>query len=120
MKILSSLLLIIFALPAFACFNISGKLGVDGETYKIDQKVDLGKDYSVPMGSFIFGFKVLTHEKEKNKFLFVYKLQERKAKSLETVTQGEEEIDQVRSHEIFAKGEEKQPNSIITIKLKDI
>lgn len=102
----------------FACWNVEGEVAVDGETYKINQKFVHEKEYSLPMGSFIFSLKIIpgknkTHELQ-------YKLVEKKKLNLVLITQGEEEITEKTQKEIFAKGEEGQPHSIITIKITNI
>ncbi len=119
-KMLKFLFLLFLSFPALACLgvNVEGKLAVDGQTWKMSQKFDLGKEYSVPMGPYILSMTV-THEGKT--FLSKYKVEEKKGTKLVLVTKGEEEeIELGKSRDIMAKGEEGQPNSIITINLKDI
>lgn len=118
LKILSILTLFI-SLNAFPCWKVEGSFAVDGETWKIDQKFDHGKIYSLPMGPFIVNLSIKS-EKNKTQTL-TYNVQEKKGTTLTLVTKGEEEgIIESKSREIFAKGEEGQPNSIIIVKLKNI
>lgn len=114
---LASLLLI--SVNALACWKVDGSFAVDGDTWKINNKFDHGKEYSFPMGTFILTLKVRT-EKDKSQTL-VYKVQEKKGTTLTLVTEGEEEALKVgESRDVYAKGKEGQPNSIITVKLTNI
>jgi hypothetical protein len=110
--------LILVSLPAFACWKIDGTLGIDGETFKFEQKFEPGKEYSLPLGTFILGLK-LTPTKN-SKVLVSYSVQERKEKKLVLVTNGKEVIAEDKVRDIYAKGEPGQPHSIITIKIKNI
>lgn len=111
--------LILFSVNALACWKVEGSFAVDGETWKINNKFDHGKDYSFPMGTFILTMKFRT-EKDKTKTL-EYKVQEKKGTGLTLVTEGEEEAIKVgETREVYAKGKEGQPNSIIIVKLTDI
>ena len=116
---LISILSLFISLNAFACWKVEGSFAVDGETWKIDQKFNHGQTYSLPMGTFIVHLKLKPQKKDGS--TLEYKVQEKKGNSLTLVTQGEEEdIKEGSSREIFAKGEEGQPNSIIILKLKQI
>lgn len=111
--------LLLLSLNAFACWKVDGSFAVDGDTWKINNKFDHGKEYSFPMGTFILTLKVRT-EKDKSQTL-VYKVQEKKGTNMTLVTEGEEEALKVgESRDVYAKGKEGQPNSIITVKLTDI
>jgi len=118
MKLLIISALMMFSLSAIACWKVEGTLGVDGETYKIHQKFDHGKEYLFPMGSFILKLTLKPGKDKKHKVSYV--LQEKKGVTLTLVTKGEEDISEEKTEEIFAKGEEGQPNSIITLKLNHI
>lgn len=113
--IISSLL---FSLSAFACWKAKGSFAVDGETWKLSQKFEHNKTYSLPMGTFILNLTVKPLKGGMNNL--VYTVHEKKGAKLTLVTQGEEEIKDNTDREIYAKGEEGQPNSIIIIKLNHI
>jgi hypothetical protein len=113
-------ILVLLSLPTLACLRIEGKVGVDGQTYKLDQKLDLNQEYNMAMGSFLFAFRLGPDPKVMNQYIFKYRLEERKNNKLVKVSEGDEEVGTTRSHEIFAKGEEGQPNSIITVKFSEI
>ena len=109
---------LILSVNALACWKVEGTLAVDGETFKIHQKVDHGKEYILPMGNFLFKFTIKPSDKKFQTMKFV--IEEKKDNKLITVSKGEEDIEEGRSNDVFAKGEEGQPNSIITIKLSKI
>lgn len=115
-------LAIILALPtsALACFKAVGELGIDGETFPFHQKVEANKPYLVPAGQFHLTFSLHALPKKKKQFAVRYKIEERKASRLTLVSEGEEDLLVGTKKEIFAKGEEGHPNSIITIKVIDI
>ncbi len=119
-KMLKFLFLFLFSFPAFACLgvNVDGKVAVDGQTWKMNQTFTFGREQSVRMGPYILS---MTINHNKTDFRVKYKLEEKKENKLITVTRGEEvEIDLNTSRDIMAKGLEGQPNSIITLKLRDI
>lgn len=113
------LFLIAFSASALACWKVEGKFAVDGETWKINQKFEHNKEYIVPAGNFLL--KLTLKPQEKNLSTLSYVVHEKKGVSLTLITQGEEEdIKAGETRDIFAKGEEGQPNSIITVKLINI
>jgi hypothetical protein len=118
MKVLLALMLIIASFSALACWKVEGTVGVDGETYQIHQKFDHGKEYLFPMGAFILKMTLKPGKEKKHQVNYV--LHEKKGVTLTLVTKGEDEISEDKTEEIFAKGEEGQPNTIITLKLKHI
>lgn len=119
LKKLFILSLISFSLNALACWKVEGSFAVDGDTWKINNKFNHGQEYSFPMGTFILTMKIKS-EKDKTQTL-VYKVQEKKGTTLTLVTEGEEEAIKVgEARDVYAKGKEGQPNSIITVKLTDI
>ena len=118
LKTFIALATLLLSLAAFACWKAEGSFAVDGETWKINQKFDHNKDYSLPMGTFILNLKLVPLKGGMNNLL--YSVHEKKGAKLTLVTKGEEEIKENTDREIFAKGEEGQPNSIITIKLKQL
>lgn len=118
LKILASFLTL-FSLSAFACWHVDGSLAVDGEVFKFNQKVEHKKEYLFPLGNFILKFTLYPQDKKNTMMRYV--VQEKKGLKLLNVTTGEEEnIKENIKRDIFAKGEEGQPNSIITVKLKHI
>lgn len=118
LKLIFTTLLFTLSFSALACWKVEGSVAVDGETYKLHQKVDHNKEYMVPMGNFIFKFTIKPGKKKIHDIKYV--LQEKKGIKLTLVTQGEDEVIEGGSKEIFAKGEEGQPHSLITLKLRHI
>lgn len=109
---------LMLSLNALACWKVTGSLAVDGETWKLNQKVEHNKEYILPMGSFILKFTIKPGDKKFHNVKYV--IEEKKDQKLILVSKGEEDIEENRSNDIFAKGEEGQPNSILTIKLNHI
>jgi len=70
------------------------------------------------MGTFILNMSLLPGGKNKHKLK--YSLIEKKRLTHTLVTKGEDIIKEKATKEIFAKGEEGQPHSIITIKITHI
>lgn len=104
--------LVFFSLNASACLRIEGSVSLDGEIWKISNKITQGKNYLLPLGDFIFKYKI------EDKQTFTYSIHERRESSLVLITKGDEEnIEVGKIREIYAKGEEGHPHSIITIKL---
>ena len=87
---------------------------------KIDQKAELGKEYSLPFHSFILSFTLHPDPKSSKAFNLKYKVEERTEKSLEMVSVGVEEIETGGKREIYAKGMGKKPHSILDLKLTEI
>ncbi len=115
-KMLKFLFLCLFSFNAMACLHVQGSYSVDGETWKIDQKMELKQEYSLPMGTFILSLSV-TEGKE---LLVKYKVEEKKGVTLTQVTRGEEKFTLTKAKDIFAKGNEGQPNSILNLKVSKI
>lgn len=115
------MLIMLITFPALACTNlfVEGRLAVDGQTWKFSHKHrGLGKEDTFQAGPYIISM-TLTYPEEG--YLVRYKVEEKKGTTLTLVTKGEEdEIELHKSRDIMAKGEPGQPNSIITLKLKDI
>lgn len=111
-------LALFFSLSAQACWKVDGSFAVDGETWKINQKFEHDKDYMFPMGEFILKLNIGATKNKKNNLQ--YYVQEKKGTTLTLVTKGEEEIEIEKTKEIFAKGEEGQPNSILILKMINI
>jgi hypothetical protein len=118
LKMIFTILLFAFTLSAFACWKVEGQLSVDGESFKIHQKVDHKKEYLFPLGTFILKM-TFDIDQEKNQIVR-YALHEKKGTTQTFVTKGEEILTKNKSNDIYAKGETGQPNSIITLKLIDI
>lgn len=117
MKFLAFLLLLL-SFNTFACWKVDGSLAVDGETYKFNQKIDHDKEYSFPMGSFILNMMIVSGKSKTH--VVKYSVSEKKGIKLTLVTKDEDEVTEGSLKEIFAKGEEGQPNTIITLKLNNI
>jgi hypothetical protein len=113
-----ALLLVLVSFSSLACWKMEGSLGVDGETWKLHQKVDHDKDYSFPMGTFILNIKVVQGKKKSH--TVQYSVWEKKGSKMVLVTKGSEDLEEEKSKDIYAKGEPQQPNSIITLKLNHI
>ena len=118
LKIFAILSLIFLSLPVLACWKIEGTLGIDGENFKFDQKIEHGKEYSLPLGTFIMNLKM--NETKKKKINLSFTVQERKDNKLVLITTGKEIISGNKVKDIYAKGEPGQPHSIITIKITHI
>ncbi|MFP5386751.1 MAG: hypothetical protein ACLGHN_11770 [Bacteriovoracia bacterium] len=116
LRFLLLLVFMSFSVSAFACWKVVGSLSVDGETYKINNRFDHNKEYLFPMGNFIV--KLLLKPQDKKRNTLVYVIHEKKGTKLTLISKGEEEdLIEGAERDIFAKGEEGQPNSIITVKL---
>ncbi len=118
------LLLLGLILPmnfALACWKLEGSLAIDGETWKINSKIDHDKEYIFPMGVFILKLMITRDQSNKKFHTINYAIHEKKGASVLPITIGEEEeVELDKSKQIYAKGGEGRPHSIITIKLKDL
>lgn len=113
--------LVLISQSALGCWKLEGSLGIDGETWNMSSKVEPGKEYIFPMGSFIFKVTINRDESGKKYNKIRYTIQQKKGTTLSLVTSGEEEeVEAGKTKEIYAKGEEGQPHSLINIKLTDI
>ena len=118
LKTAFTFLLILFSGNAFSCWQVDGSLAIDGETFKFNQKVEHNKEYLFPLGNFILKFTLVPDGKNTT---MNYVVDERKDSKLVLITKGSEEnIREKIKRDIFAKGEEGQPNTIITVKLRNI
>lgn len=114
-----ALFLCLFSVSAFACWKVTGSFAVDGETWKFENKVEHNKEYIFPVGN--YHVKLTFRPQDKKLVTLTYAVEERKDKKLVLITKGEEVDLKAGEHrDIFAKGEEGQPNSIITVKLTNI
>lgn len=110
--------LLLYSFSSFAgcnCWKAEGSLGVDGETWKFNQRFENNKEYIFPMGTFIVKMKVKRGEKNTHNFNYV--VQEKIGTTLVDITEGDEELTVSEEREIFATGKPGRPNSIITVKL---
>ncbi len=119
LKLFVLLILTTFTFSVFACYKVEGQLGIDGETFPLNQKIELNKEYSLPQGSFILSFTVKA-AKKKGEYHLKYKVEEKKGTTLAMVTFGEEDLSEAKSRDIYAAGEKDQPHSILTLKITDI
>jgi hypothetical protein len=118
LKSLTLLFTLFLSLNVLACWKLEGSYSVDGESWKINQKFIHDKEYAFPMGSFILRMS-LKSDKNKQQLL-TYIVQEKKGATLTLITEGVEKIKLNQSQDIYAKGKEGQPHSIITVKITNI
>ena len=119
LKKISTIFFLFFSVNAFSCWIAEGSFSTDGEVWKFNQKFEHNKEYIIPAGE--FSVHLVLVEKNKKPDILKYEIKQKKGLKLELISKGEEEdleLSQVR--DIFAKGEEGKPNSIITIKLSKI
>ncbi|HXH32211.1 MAG TPA: hypothetical protein VNJ01_15520 [Bacteriovoracaceae bacterium] len=111
------LLLILFVSisSSFAGWQLEGQVSIDGEDFPIKQSIELGKEYSSPLGSFVFDYSL--KESKNKKYLISYHLKEKKGDKLTSVCSGKESLTQSKEEKVYAKGEPGQANSILTFKL---
>lgn len=117
---LKYLFIVFLSLPSFACsgFLVEGKYAVDGQTWKFSRKFHLSSEEMIPAGPYIISMTVTYPD---SGYFVKYKVEEKKGMALSLVTVGtEEELEMKKSRDIMARGEKGQPNSIITLQLKEI
>ncbi len=113
-------LLVLLSLPTWACWSLQGSYAVDGQSWKFSNKVDHHQDYLFSTGPYHIKIRLEPGEIKKS-LTVTYEIHERKADKLILVTKGEEEeVIPSRQTEIFAKGEAGQPNTILTLRLRNI
>jgi uncharacterized membrane protein YkoI len=115
------LLFFLFSMNAFADWHAGVALAIDGETWKTDKaKFTNGKETAINLGNYVL--KMTIKKSTEDEGLDVaYTVQEKKGEQLILVNKGDDLIEIGRPmNEIYAKGQSKQPNSIITLKLKNI
>ena len=112
-------LLCLFSLDAFATWQVDVILAVDGETFKVDQtKFEDSKESVLTLGRYVLKMTIKKPKEEKGLDV-KYMTHEKQGQQLILVNKGDEIIELgENSNDIFAKGEPKQPNSIITLKFK--
>ncbi len=97
--------------PFYAmALTLAGQVSIDGEDFEFKKKISLGKESVFPMNSFLY--KVTVIRLENKKYQAKFNLFEKD----KLVTKGEEFITGEGKY-IYAKGEQGQPNSIITLKI---
>lgn len=112
------LMLCLLPLSSFAAWNMEVALGIDGETWKIEQaKFEEAKETEIKFGSYILKMTLKKGDEPKS-IDVAYTLHEKKGEALTLINKGEEIIEEKLSSDIYAKGMPNQPNSIITLKLK--
>lgn len=96
-------------------------LGIDGETWKLEREKFMdGKEQTLNMGK-NYVLKLTIKKGTQDKSLEItYVLHEKKGDKLILVNKGDDVVEEVMSKDIYAKGEPNQPNSIITLKLKNL
>jgi hypothetical protein len=107
------LTLFFLSINTYACWLGRGQFSIDGESWPIHQKFELGKGYIFPGGSFLLELRLVEKDKKLN---FSYSLKEKKDLKLLTISSGEEEdMKPSETKSIFAKGLPGKPHSIISI-----
>jgi pyridoxine 5'-phosphate synthase PdxJ len=115
------LLMCLFSVSAFANWQTEVALGIDGQTWKIENaKIEEGKEVTIALGNYILKMTIKKSTQEAGLDV-LYTVNEKKGEKLILVNKGDDilEIGQ-KMNEIFAKGETGQPNSMITLKMKKI
>lgn len=119
LRVFLALSILFSSANSMACWLVEGSLAIDGETFKFGQKVEHKKEYLFPLGNFILKFTLTPQDKKTTSIRYV--IQEKKGIKLHLITKGEEEnLKENVKRDIFARGEESQPNSILTLKLINI
>lgn len=115
------LLLCLFSTSALANWQVEVALGVDGQTWKIDNTIlKDGKQSQLILGNYVIKMTIKKSKEEKGLDVS-YLIHEKKGEKLILISMGEDIIEIGRPmNEIYAKGRPKQPNTIITLKLKNI
>lgn len=115
------MMLLLLPLSLWAAWDVEVGLGIDGETWKIEhQKFEEGKEQVINMGTnYVLKMTILKSKIEEGLDIR-YTLHEKKKEELILVTTGEDTVQKVLKKDIYAKGEEKQPNTIITLKFKNL
>jgi hypothetical protein len=110
----------LFTFNARADWQTEVSLGIDGETWKIQQaKFTPGKEETLIFG--IYTLKMTIKKSSQENGLDVnYSLHQKKGEQTLLITKGEDIIEEKSKSEIFAKGQPSQPHSIITLKFKNI
>lgn len=104
----------------FAAWQAEVALGIDGETWKIERKkIEEGKEALFDMKEYLVKMTI-KKTKEAGRLDVVYAVMAKKKNKQVLVSKGEENINEKKPHDIYAKGEKDQPHSIISIKLKNI
>jgi hypothetical protein len=119
LKKITTIFVLLFSINAFSCWVVEGSFSTDGEVWKFNQKFEHNKEYIIPAGE--FAVHLVLVEKNKKPDILRYEIKQKKGLKLELISKGEEEeLELNKVRDIFAKGEEGKPNSIITIKLSKI
>lgn len=119
LKKISAIFCLLFSINAFSCWIAEGSFSTDGEVWKFNQKLEHNKEYIIPAGEFAVHLVLI--EKNLKPDILKYEIKKKKGLRLEVISKGEEEdLELNKARDIFAKGEEGKPNSIITIKLSKI
>jgi hypothetical protein len=114
------LLLSLFSFQALADWESELTLGIDGETFKKEKVTFINaKETSLTLDRFLLKM-TLSKAKEEKSVMVKYSLHEKKGEKMTLVTKGEDELEDQPTNDIFAKGEKGQPNTILTLKMKQI
>lgn len=94
--------------------QIKGEVSVDGEDLPFQQEVQLEKEYSLTLKSYTLNFTIFP-AKDKDKFKLNYTLKEKNV----FITIGTDTLTMSKAKRIYAKGEQGQPNTILTFHLNE-
>jgi hypothetical protein len=112
-------LICLFSINAIAGWQTEVSLGIDGETWKIQQAhFTPDKEETLNFGSYILKMTIKKSSQE-NGLDVIYSLLQKKGEKTLLITKGEDIIEEKSKSEIFAKGQPSQPHSIITLKFKN-
>lgn len=110
----------LFSFSAFANWQVEVALGVDGQTWKIQNaKFEDGKETTLLISNYILKMTIKKSKVEKA-IEVSYTVQEKKGDKIILLNKGEDMLEDRPANDIFAKGEPNQPNSIITLKMKPL
>jgi hypothetical protein len=118
LKIILSLVLLFNVNSLFACWRLNGSFALDGETWKIHHKFKDNEEFFLTAHEFILTLSLV--EKENKPLKLRYKINHKQGITLSLVSEGEEELHEKKSQDIYIKGGKGYPHSIITVKLKKI
>ena len=120
MKTLFLLLLSLLSLNALADWEGELTLGIDGETFKKEKVTFINaKETSLTIERFLLKMTISKAKAEKS-LIVKYSLHEKTGQKITLVTKGEDELEDQPTNDIFAKGEKGQPNTILSLKMKQI
>lgn len=109
-----------FSLNTYANWQVEVALGIDGETWKIEQaKFEDGKDQTLNIGNYIVKMTI-KRTKEEKVLSINYQVEEKKGDKNLLISKGEDLMEDRPKNDIFAKGEKGQPHTILSLKMKPL